>query len=222
MYHQASRTVRLRQSSTNNVKSTMRCAGVRVVHTVARAFLGAKQPVTVAGCHGVGPSLRRVLTRSNCCAASARMRAVVLAEPSSSQPPEEALQFRSDVPIPAPGAGQVRVRVHATGVCHRDVLDRRGAFPFIQRPTILGHEIGAWGLLVLIVLSCCRAGINLHHTCRVALSQPGWLKPWGRVWILHAWASGLSRCTGALADHADTACGVTRPSAKTGMRHSLH
>lgn len=38
---------------------------------------------------------------------------------------------------------EVVVRVCATGVCYRDVLDRQGAFPFIQCPAVLGHEIGA-------------------------------------------------------------------------------
>ena len=43
------------------------------------------------------------------------------------------------------GEDEVRVRVAACGVCYRDVLDRRGAFPFMSTPTILGHEIaGRW------------------------------------------------------------------------------
>lgn len=42
-------------------------------------------------------------------------------------------------PIPQPRPGQVRVRVHACGVCHRDVLDRKGAFPFIQRGVVPGQ-----------------------------------------------------------------------------------
>lgn len=71
------------------------------------------------------------------------MRAVVLPEPHPGKRAEDVLVSVTDAPIPKPGTGQVRVRVHATGVCHRDVLDRRGAFPFINRPSILGHEIGA-------------------------------------------------------------------------------
>jgi hypothetical protein len=42
-------------------------------------------------------------------------------------------------PVPEPAAGQVRVRVHACGVCHRDILDRRGAFPFIQPGVVPGQ-----------------------------------------------------------------------------------
>lgn len=42
---------------------------------------------------------------------------------------------------PAPvEAGQVRVAVEACGVCHRDLLDREGRFPFIRLPVTPGHE----------------------------------------------------------------------------------
>ncbi len=36
--------------------------------------------------------------------------------------------------------GQVRVAVEACGVCHRDLLDREGRFPFIRLPVTPGHE----------------------------------------------------------------------------------
>src|SRR5258706_4148353 len=45
-----------------------------------------------------------------------------------------------DVPLPEPGAGQVRVRVAACGVCYRDVLDREGKYQSMRRPIITGHE----------------------------------------------------------------------------------
>jgi len=38
------------------------------------------------------------------------------------------------------GAGQVRVRVAGCGVCHRDLLDREGKYPFMRRPIVTGHE----------------------------------------------------------------------------------
>lgn len=44
-------------------------------------------------------------------------------------------------PVPEPGPGQVRLRVDACGVCHRDLLDRRGAFPFMRTPIVPGHEV---------------------------------------------------------------------------------
>jgi D-arabinose 1-dehydrogenase-like Zn-dependent alcohol dehydrogenase len=43
--------------------------------------------------------------------------------------------------IPEPGAGQVRIRVQACGVCHSDVLTKEGAWPGIQYPRIPGHEV---------------------------------------------------------------------------------
>ena len=52
---------------------------------------------------------------------------------------EESLCMESGV-VPEPGPGQVRVRVEACGVCHRDLIDREGRFPFLQLPITPGHE----------------------------------------------------------------------------------
>jgi D-arabinose 1-dehydrogenase-like Zn-dependent alcohol dehydrogenase len=43
--------------------------------------------------------------------------------------------------IPEPDAGQVRIKVHACGVCHSDVLTKEGLWPGIQYPRIPGHEV---------------------------------------------------------------------------------
>jgi D-arabinose 1-dehydrogenase-like Zn-dependent alcohol dehydrogenase len=43
--------------------------------------------------------------------------------------------------IPAPGAGHVRIKVQACGVCHSDVLTKEGLWPGIQYPRIPGHEV---------------------------------------------------------------------------------
>ena len=43
--------------------------------------------------------------------------------------------------IPNPGAGQVRIRVEACGVCHSDVLVKDGLWPGLQYPRIPGHEV---------------------------------------------------------------------------------
>ena len=43
--------------------------------------------------------------------------------------------------IPAPGPGEVRVRVQANGICHSDVLTKEGLLPGIQYPRVPGHEI---------------------------------------------------------------------------------
>jgi D-arabinose 1-dehydrogenase-like Zn-dependent alcohol dehydrogenase len=44
-------------------------------------------------------------------------------------------------PIPEPGAGSVRIKVHACGICHSDSLTKEGAFPGIQYPRVPGHEV---------------------------------------------------------------------------------
>jgi D-arabinose 1-dehydrogenase-like Zn-dependent alcohol dehydrogenase len=43
--------------------------------------------------------------------------------------------------IPEPGAGHVRIKVQACGVCHSDVLTKEGAWPGIQYPRVPGHEV---------------------------------------------------------------------------------
>ncbi len=43
--------------------------------------------------------------------------------------------------IPQPGAGQVRIRVQACGVCHSDAMTKEGLFPGIAYPRVPGHEV---------------------------------------------------------------------------------
>jgi len=43
--------------------------------------------------------------------------------------------------IPNPGAGQVRIKVQACGVCHSDVVTKDGLFPGIAYPRVPGHEV---------------------------------------------------------------------------------
>jgi D-arabinose 1-dehydrogenase-like Zn-dependent alcohol dehydrogenase len=43
--------------------------------------------------------------------------------------------------IPKPGAGQVRIKVQACGVCHSDVFTKEGSWPGIEYPRVPGHEI---------------------------------------------------------------------------------
>ena len=44
-------------------------------------------------------------------------------------------------PIPAPGPGQVRIKVEACGVCHSDVFAKTGAWPGMPYPIVPGHEV---------------------------------------------------------------------------------
>jgi D-arabinose 1-dehydrogenase-like Zn-dependent alcohol dehydrogenase len=43
--------------------------------------------------------------------------------------------------IPEPGAGDVRIRVQACGICHSDALAKEGHWPGIQYPRVPGHEV---------------------------------------------------------------------------------
>ena len=49
------------------------------------------------------------------------------------------LELRDDLEVEPPRAGEVRVRMQATGVCHSDLSMRDGALP-ITLPAVLGHE----------------------------------------------------------------------------------
>jgi D-arabinose 1-dehydrogenase-like Zn-dependent alcohol dehydrogenase len=43
--------------------------------------------------------------------------------------------------VPQPGAGQVRIKVQASGICHSDSLTKEGLWPGIEYPRVPGHEI---------------------------------------------------------------------------------
>ncbi|MCK9375191.1 MAG: alcohol dehydrogenase [Syntrophobacterales bacterium] len=43
--------------------------------------------------------------------------------------------------IPEPGAGSVRIKVQACGICYSDSLTKEGIFPGLQYPRVPGHEI---------------------------------------------------------------------------------
>jgi D-arabinose 1-dehydrogenase-like Zn-dependent alcohol dehydrogenase len=43
--------------------------------------------------------------------------------------------------VPRPGAGQVRIKVLACGVCHSDLFTKEGAWPGIRYPRVPGHEV---------------------------------------------------------------------------------
>jgi D-arabinose 1-dehydrogenase-like Zn-dependent alcohol dehydrogenase len=43
--------------------------------------------------------------------------------------------------VPDAGAGHVRIKVQACGVCHSDVLTKEGTWPGIQYPRVPGHEV---------------------------------------------------------------------------------
>ena len=43
--------------------------------------------------------------------------------------------------IPVPGAGSVRIKVQACGICHSDALTKEGHWPGLQYPRVPGHEV---------------------------------------------------------------------------------
>jgi D-arabinose 1-dehydrogenase-like Zn-dependent alcohol dehydrogenase len=76
--------------------------------------------------------------------------------------------------IPTPGAGHVRIKVQACGVCHSDMLTKEGYWPGIQYPRVPGHEVAGVvdevGAGVSSWKKGQRAGVGWHggqdNTCR--------------------------------------------------------
>lgn len=66
------------------------------------------------------------------------MKACILQAPGKVE--TNPLEF-SDVPIPEPGEGEVRVRVHACGVCRTDLHVIEGELPPRKSPVIPGHQV---------------------------------------------------------------------------------
>ena len=94
--------------------------------------------------------------------------------------------------ISEPGAGQVRVKVEACGICHSDSFTKQGVWPGLQYPRVPGHEVAgiidAIGAGVAGWTKGQRVGIGWHGghcgycdscrrgdfvTCQVALQIPG-------------------------------------------------
>lgn len=77
---------------------------------------------------------------------------------------------------PSPGEGEVLVRVRAASVCGRDLIDRRGGFPAIKLPIVLGHEFA--GEIVALGAGGGAGGlspgdrvVNLHRPFCAACSR---------------------------------------------------
>ncbi len=52
---------------------------------------------------------------------------------------KEEITYHEDVEVADPGPGEVRVRIHAAGVCHSDLSAMNGTLPQ-PAPAVLGHE----------------------------------------------------------------------------------
>jgi len=46
-----------------------------------------------------------------------------------------------EVPTPQPAAGEIRLKVHASGVCRTDIHVTEGDLPLRKSPLILGHQV---------------------------------------------------------------------------------
>jgi D-arabinose 1-dehydrogenase-like Zn-dependent alcohol dehydrogenase len=110
--------------------------------------------------------------------------------------------------IPEPGAGQVRIKVEACGICHSDSITKEGLCPGIQYPRVPGHEVAGiidevaegvagWteGQRVGVGWHCgycesCRRGDFV--TCQVALQVPGIAYDGGYAEYMIASASALA------------------------------
>ncbi|MBB4001339.1 alcohol dehydrogenase AdhP [Aurantimonas endophytica] len=86
-----------------------------------------------------------------------------------------------DVPVPVPGAGEVLVKIEATGVCHTDIHAIDGDWPVKPiMPLIPGHEgvgyVAALGAGVTDLKEGDAVGIPwLHDACgRCEYCQTGW------------------------------------------------
>lgn len=77
-----------------------------------------------------------------------------------------------EIPLPEPGAGQVRLRVRACGICHTDLHIAEGDLRPPSLPVVLGHQVvgtvDAVGPAVTRVREGDRVGVAwLHETCGV-------------------------------------------------------
>lgn len=114
----------------------------------------------------------------------------------------------------SPGPGQVRVKVHAIGICGTDVSGYLGKMPFIEFPRILGHELGVEVLAI---------GPDVPHV------KPGdrcSVEPYLNCGHCHACAQGKTNCCETLAVlgvHCDGGMceRLLLPAAKLHVRNSL-
>jgi len=91
--------------------------------------------------------------------------------------PNQPLVFE-ERPVPEPGPGQVRIKVHACGVCHSDHFVTGQLWPGLELPRVPGHEIAgvidAVGEGVTQLASGDRVGLGWHGghdgTCNHCLS----------------------------------------------------
>ena len=80
---------------------------------------------------------------------------------------DDKLDVVDDLEVGEVGPTQVRVRVHATGVCHSDVHGMEGTIP-TQLPAVLGHE----GAGEVLEIGSAVAGLSVGDHVVIAWSPP--------------------------------------------------
>ena len=67
---------------------------------------------------------------------------IAMAPMKAAQIPQGGADFQIvERETPAPGVGEVRIKMQACGICHRDVPTKDGLWPGIQYPRVPGHEV---------------------------------------------------------------------------------
>jgi len=97
------------------------------------------------------------------------MKAMILRSP---RPAEESPLEMTDLPLPEPGAEEIRLRVRACGICHTDLHTVEGDLPLPKLPVVPGHQVvgivDAVGEKVSRFAVGQRAGVPwLYRTCGV-------------------------------------------------------
>jgi S-(hydroxymethyl)glutathione dehydrogenase/alcohol dehydrogenase len=111
-----------------------------------------------------------------------------------------------EIDLPAPGPGQVRVRLAAAGVCHSDLSLARGTFAHAM-PAVLGHEgagqVVAVGDDVTGLAPGDRVVLNWAPPCRDC-----WWCTHGEPWLCERSAQAWQRPYARLADGTDAYPGL--------------
>ncbi|HEX4338082.1 MAG TPA: alcohol dehydrogenase catalytic domain-containing protein [Polyangiaceae bacterium] len=148
----------------------------------------------------------------------------------------EALEYR-ELADPVPGPRDVLVRVGAAGVCGRDLIDRRGGFPGLKLPIILGHEFAGTVVAVgteVVDLAVGERVANLHRPfcgacarclegetpdCTEAWQSFGQTVDGGYAELVVAPRGALVRVPAAIDDVHAAAVGCTAAVALRALRH---
>ncbi|MHB8438075.1 MAG: Zn-dependent alcohol dehydrogenase [Acidimicrobiales bacterium] len=79
----------------------------------------------------------------------------------------EVAEYFDDIEVADPGPGEVKVRIHAAGVCHSDLSAMNGTLP-MPAPCVLGHE----GAGEIVAVGDGVAGINVGDHVIIAWTPP--------------------------------------------------